>query len=136
MRGLVTARQRIEKTNIERSLPSRFSQFSPIMDRDSGLHRQSMFVHSDRESSDTVDSHNIQDLFNETYFPTSYCDISDANILKSMSNLTNDTKAIEDMHHIKRLAFKESPREELYSMLETLKLQTVHSYFDPDEMNQ
>jgi len=80
----------------------------------------------------------IQNMFNETYFPTSYRDVSEANVLdwKSVSSYTSGVKLKQDAFHIRRLVLKKSPKDELKTIQSTLELKVVQKHFDSEGMKK
>jgi len=134
IRGLIAKR--------EKNCGSPSDLLSPVINRTSPLRRRSMFVSYDKDVNSNLLPNDIQDMFNETYFPSSYRDVSDANVLDStsVSSFTTGAKTKQetkqDAHHIRRLANRKSPNHELKTIQWTLKLEAVCNHFDTDEMKK
>lgn len=100
------------------------------------LRRRSMFVELNHQNS--LLHADIEDMYNETYFPSSFRDVYSANAYdwKSGSSVPIDAKTKQDANRITRLALRKDAKDELKNIQTTLKLNAVRSHLDTNEMKK
>jgi len=103
------------------------------------LRRRSMFVELNNNHNSLLQV-DIEDMYNETYFPSSHRDVSSVNVFdwksKSGSSLPIDAKTRLDANRIRRLAVRKDYKDELKEIQRTMKIKAVSSHLDSSEMKK